>query len=43
MPAIFPTEWNKDVIASVVDSMEEAVRMKQIASMPSGKIVVDLA
>jgi NitT/TauT family transport system substrate-binding protein len=43
MPAIFPTEWNKDVIASVVDSIQEAARMKQIEAMPSGEIVVDLA
>jgi ABC-type nitrate/sulfonate/bicarbonate transport system substrate-binding protein len=43
MPAIFPTEWNAAVIASVVDSMQEAVRMKQIEAMPSGEIVVDLA
>jgi ABC-type nitrate/sulfonate/bicarbonate transport system substrate-binding protein len=43
MPAIFPTEWNKDVIASVVGSMEEAARMKQIEGMPTGEIVVDLA
>jgi ABC-type nitrate/sulfonate/bicarbonate transport system substrate-binding protein len=43
MPAIFPTEWSKAVIASVVDSMAEAARMKQIEAMPSGEIVVDLA
>lgn len=43
MPAIFPADWNKEVIASVMDSMQEAARMKQIESVPSGEIVVDLA
>jgi ABC-type nitrate/sulfonate/bicarbonate transport system substrate-binding protein len=42
MPSIFPTEWNKAVIESVVDSMREAAKMKQIEAVPSGEIVVDL-
>lgn len=42
LPQFLPTEWNETVAASVMETVREAVRLKQIPQLPSRDLVTVL-
>jgi non-ribosomal peptide synthetase component E (peptide arylation enzyme)/ABC-type nitrate/sulfonate/bicarbonate transport system substrate-binding protein len=39
LPRFFPTEWNEAAVANVMETVREAVRLKQIPQAPAGEFV----